>query len=83
MSFKVAVHYAGVQRTITAKSNGKTHTFSELWVKLDGCPYPQLIDSYGSFPHPAGDYIVPLSFEVDNKRISARLDVAQAVPMAK
>lgn len=79
--FKVAAHYAGVQRTITAKSSGKQHSFSEVWVKLETCPFPQLLDVYGSFPHPAGDYIIPISFEIADKRLVARLDIQNAAPV--
>lgn len=74
---QVKIGVPGSYRNITSNKDGKTHTFSDVYVFGDG-PYPDKIQVYGAIPLPVGEYLVPALFQVRNERIEVRLDFSKA-----
>lgn len=76
---KVKVLVTGSRREIVS-ANGRKHIFSDIWLSLPGLPYPAQVDFYGAIDLPAGEYDVPLNFEVRERRPGIRLDFSSATP---
>lgn len=74
---KVKVLVTGSRREITS-ANGRKHIFSDIWVSFPGLPYPAQVDHYGAVELPAGEYDVPLNFEVRDRRPGLRFDFSSA-----
>lgn len=74
---QVKVGISGASRTVTSKKDGKTHTFSDVYI-FSGGPYPDKVQVYGNIPLPAGEYIVPLVVRARNERLAVDLDFSKA-----
>ena len=74
---QVKIGVTGAARTVTSKKDGKSHTFSDVYVFGDG-PYPDKIQVYGAIPLPAGEYLVPALLQARNERLEVHLDFSKA-----
>lgn len=78
MSLVVKVALSGNTRTVNARSDGRTHIFTDVHIFEGDSPYPDKFQHYGAVALPAGEYLVPVVLRVQNERLTCGLDFTKA-----